>query len=125
MGTAGELVDVLPAYGQRMPRELLGLGPPPPLVDPPSSGGDDNIDGKGGDVKGGRAGAATSRMRAIAEGGSVGVEHVPGGGGRRRRLRHPLLTSRLGQYVPTSSPVTTMATFSQSPQTFCISRLDH
>ena len=69
MGTAGELVDVLRTYGQRVPRELLSLGPPPPLVDPPSSGGDYDVDGEGGDAKGGRAGAATSRMTAIAEGG--------------------------------------------------------
>ena len=69
MGTAGELVNVLRAYGQRVPRELLALGPPPPLVDPSSSGGDNDVDGKGGDAKGVRAGAATSRMTAIAEGG--------------------------------------------------------
>ncbi len=67
--TAGELVDVLHAYGQRVPQELLALGPPPPLVDPPSLGGDDDVNGKGGDAKGGCAGAATSRMTAIAEGG--------------------------------------------------------
>ena len=69
MGTAGELVDVLRAYGQRVPRELLALGPPPPLVDPPSSEGGNDIDGEGGDAEGGCAGAATSRMTAIAEGG--------------------------------------------------------
>ena len=55
MGTVGELVDVLRAYGQRVPRELLALGPPPPLVDPPSWGGGDDVDGEGGDAKGGRA----------------------------------------------------------------------
>jgi hypothetical protein len=33
--SAGELVDVLRAYGQRVPRELLALAPPPPLMDPP------------------------------------------------------------------------------------------
>jgi hypothetical protein len=69
MGTVGELVDVLRAYGQRVPRDLLALGPPPRLVDPPSSGGDDDVNGEGGNAKGGRAGAATSRMTAIAEGG--------------------------------------------------------
>ena len=52
MGMAGELIDVLRAYGQREPRELLALGPPPPLVDLLSWGGDDNIDGKGGNARG-------------------------------------------------------------------------
>ncbi len=46
MGMAGELVDVLCAYGQRVPRELLALGPPPPLVDP------QDVDGEGGDAEG-------------------------------------------------------------------------
>ena len=71
MGTVGELIDVLRAYRQeRVPRELLALGPPPPLVDPPSSGGDVDVDGEGGNMGGERAGAATSRMTAIAEGGT-------------------------------------------------------
>ncbi len=53
MGMAGELVDVLRAYGQRVPRELLTLGPLSPLVDPLSLGGDDNVDGKCGNMGGG------------------------------------------------------------------------
>ena len=31
MGMVRELVDMLHAYGQHVPRELLALGPPPPL----------------------------------------------------------------------------------------------
>ena len=56
MGTAGELVDMLRAYRQRVPREPLALGPPPPLVDPPSSGEDDDVDSKDGDAGGGTRG---------------------------------------------------------------------
>ena len=56
MGMAGELFDVLRAYGQHMPQELLVMGPPPLLVDPPSLGGDKDIDGKGGNAGGGARG---------------------------------------------------------------------
>ena len=70
MGMAGELVNVLRRYRQRVPRELLALGPPPPLVDPPLSGGGKDVGGEGGNMGGGRAGAATSIMTAIAEGGT-------------------------------------------------------
>ena len=51
---AGELLNVLHAYGQHVPQELLVLGPPPPLMDLPSLGGDKDIDGKGGDGGGAR-----------------------------------------------------------------------
>jgi len=69
MGTVGELVDVLRAYGQRVPQELLALGPLSPLVDPPSSGGTTTLTANAATWGGGRAGATTSRMTAITEGG--------------------------------------------------------
>ena len=61
---------MLRAYGQRVPRELLALGPPPPLVDPSSSGGVNDVDGKGG---------------GDAGGGTRGRRHLQNDGDRRGR----------------------------------------
>ena len=73
MGTAGELVDVLRAYGQRVPWELLALGPPPPSWIRHRRGGGTTTTSTAKEAKeatrgGGRVGAATSRTMAIAGG---------------------------------------------------------